>query len=198
VQAYNDMVSDFKILTGPKSEDEEDVFSGALNGDSTARTVLSQIRQIFFGESETKGSAIRSFRDLGISVDREGILTLDESMLDNAISSNFEQVVQALAQRTTAVEGNQTVQKRGLGVNLATKLREIMAPSGIILSQSNSAESQVTRYQDQLESLEDRMERILARYTKQFAAMESLVGQITAMRENLKGQFEGLANAYKK
>jgi flagellar hook-associated protein 2 len=83
-------------------------------------------------------------------------------------------------------------------VNLATKLREIMAPSGIILSQSNSAESQVTRYQDQLESLEDRMERILARYTKQFAAMESLVGQITAMRENLKGQFEGLANAYKK
>jgi len=73
-----------------------------------------------------------------------------------------------------------------------------MAPSGIILSQSNSAESQVTRYQDQLETLEDRMERILARYTKQFAAMESLVGQITAMRENLKGQFEGLANAYKK
>lgn len=198
VQAYNDMVSDFGILTGPKSEDEEDVFSGALNGDSTARAVLSQIRQIFFGESETKGSAIRSFRDLGISVDREGVLTLDESMLDNAISSNFEEVVQALAQRTTVVENGQTVAKRGLGVNLAAKLREIMSPSGVIVSQTNSAESQVARYESQLTTLEDRLEKILARYTKQFAAMESLVGQITAMRENLKGQFEGLANAYKK
>jgi flagellar hook-associated protein 2 len=189
VQAYNDMVSDFGILTGPKSEDEEDVFSGALKGDSTPRTVLSQIRQIFFGESDTKGSAIRSFRDLGISVDREGVLTLDEATLDNAIASNFEEVVQALAQRTSVVENGQTVQKRGLGVNLGTKLREIMAPSGIILSQSNSAQTQVSRYEKQLTDLEDRMERILARYTKQFAAMESLVGQITAMRENLKGQF---------
>jgi flagellar capping protein FliD len=56
----------------------------------------------------------------------------------------------------------------------------------------------VGRYKKELEALETRMEKILARYTKQFAAMESLVGQISAMRENLKGQFEGLANAYKK
>ena len=40
------------------------------------------------------------------------------------------------------------------------------------------------------------MEVIKARYLRQFAAMESIVGQISATREGLKGQFEALSNAY--
>ena len=71
-------------------------------------------------------------------------------------------------------------------------------PALLRVGASSSAESQVRRYNEQLEALEERMEKILARYTKQFAAMESIVGQITAMRENLKGQFEALSNAYNK
>ena len=106
-------------------------------------------------------------------------------------------MVQVLAARQSTVEDDETVVTRGLGVTLAARLRELMSPSGIIVSQSTSAESQVSRYETQLEDLEDRMTSLLERYTKQFAAMESLVGQISAMRENLKGQFESLANAYK-
>jgi flagellar hook-associated protein 2 len=198
VQSYNDMVSDFGILTGKKSDDPEDVFSGSLSGDSTARSVLTQIRQIMFSESETKGSAITNFRSLGVSVDRNGVLTLNEAQLDKAVAENFEQVVTVLAGRQTVTENGQAVSKRGLGVVMSAKLRDLMGPSGLVLTQSTSTESQVARYKKELEALEIRMERILARYTKQFSAMESLVGQISAMRENLKGQFEGLANAYKK
>jgi flagellar hook-associated protein 2 len=198
VEAYNNLVSDFGVLSGPKSDDPDDVFSGSLRGDSTVRTVLSQIRQIFFGESETAGDTVKSFRDLGVSVDKDGVLTLDESTLDATVIANFEEVVQVLAARQSTVENGETVITRGLGVTLATRLRELMSPSGIIVSQSTSAESQVSRYETQLEDLEDRMTSLLERYTKQFAAMESLVGQISAMRENLKGQFESLANAYKK
>jgi flagellar hook-associated protein 2 len=197
VQAYNDMVSDFAVLTGPKSDDEEDIFSGSLKGDSTPRTVLAQIRATFFGESDTKGDTIGTFRDLGVSVDKDGVVSLDESVLDEALGSNFEEVVKTLAGRTSETVDGQTVIKRGLGVELAARVRDLMAPSGIIVSQSNSAETQVNKHEDKLADLEDRLQSILDRYTKQFAAMESLVGQITSMRENLKGQFEALSNAYK-
>ncbi|MFZ9734600.1 MAG: flagellar filament capping protein FliD [Burkholderiaceae bacterium] len=197
VQAYNNLVSDFGVLSGPASDDPDDIFSGSLRGDSTVRTVLSQIRQIFFGESETAGDSVKSFRDLGVSVDKDGVVTLDEATLDATVTANFEEVVQVLAARQSTVENGETVIKRGLGVTLATRLRDLMSPTGIIMSQSSSAESQVSRYETQLEDLEERMSSLLERYTKQFAAMESLVGQITAMRENLKGQFENLANAYK-
>lgn len=199
VQAYNDLVSDFKILTGPKSENEDDIFSGSLRGDATPRIVLAQIRDVLFGTSEIVTSTVKTFRDLGVSVDKDGVVTLDEATLDAAIANNFSDVVSALAGRVSTTDSNgDTVITRGLGVELAAKVREIMGPSGAILSQSSSAESQVRRYNEQLEALEERMEKILARYTKQFAAMESIVGQISAMRENLKGQFEALSNAYNK
>jgi flagellar hook-associated protein 2 len=196
VQGYNDMVSDFKILSGKKSEDENDVFSGALNGDSTVRSVLSQVRQIFFGQSETKGESITNMRDMGVSVDKEGIVTLDESVLDKAISENFDEVVQALAGRQAVTQDGVFSQKRGIGATMAAKLREIMGPTGLIMNQSNSAETQVSRYETELAKLNDRMELILERYTRQFASMESLVGQLSAMRENLKGQFEAMAASY--
>ena len=197
VTAYNNMVSDFGILTGPASEDEEDIYSGSLRGDSTVRSVLSQIRQVFFGESETAGESITSLRDMGVSVDKDGVVTLDEATLDEALANNFEEVVSALAGRTTAEVDGETVIRQGLGAEMASRLRALMGPTGIILSQSNSAESQVTRYEEQLEKLETRMEGILERYTKQFAAMESIVGQLTSMRESLKSQFEAMLNTGK-
>jgi flagellar hook-associated protein 2 len=185
-------------LSGPKSDDKDDIFSGSLRGDSTVRSVLGQIRQILFGESQTKGDKIVSMRDLGVTVDKNGVVSLDEATLDAAVANNFEQVVQALAGRQTTTENGATVIKRGIGSDLAAKLREIMGPSGPVVNQSTSAEGQVRRFKSQLEALETRMEKILERYTKQFAAMESLVGQLTSMRENLKGQFEAMAKSYGK
>ena len=197
VTAYNSMVSDFGILTGPASEDEEDIYSGSLRGDSTVRSVLSQMRQVFFGESETAGDSITSLRDMGVSVDKDGVVTLDEAALDEALTTHFEEVVSALAGRTTTEVDGETVIQQGLGAEMAARLRALMGPTGIILSQSTSAESQVGRYEEQLEKLETRMEGILERYTKQFAAMESIVGQLTSMRENLKSQFEAMLNTGK-
>ena len=197
VTAYNSMVSDFGILTGPASEDEEDIYSGSLRGDSTVRSVLSQMRQVFFGESETAGESITSLRDMGVSVDKDGVVTLDEAALDEALTTHFEEVVSALAGRTTTEVDGETVIQQGLGAEMAARLRALMGPTGIILSQSTSAESQVGRYEEQLEKLETRMEGILERYTKQFAAMESIVGQLTSMRDNLKSQFEAMLNTGK-
>lgn len=194
VKAYNDLVSDLKILTGPKSDDEADVFSGSLKGDSTVRTILSQIRTEFFGQSQTKGSNIASLRDLGVSVDKEGVVTLDEAALDTAVGANFEQVVTALSGRQSVTENGAPVIKKGLAASLSTRLRDFMSPTGIIVSQSNNAETQVTKHEDELKTLETRMEAVLARYTKQFASMESLVGQLTSMRESLKSQFEAMLN----
>lgn len=198
VEAYNDLVSDFAILTGPKSDDEEDIFSGSLRGDSAPRMVLSQIREVLFGSSEIETDTVNSFRDLGVTVDKSGVLTLDSATLEAAISNNFDDVVSALASRASTTNSNgDTVITRGLGVELLATVNTLMGTSGAIYNQSSSAESQVARYKEQLETLEERMEVIKARYLRQFAAMESIVGQISATREGLKGQFEALANAYK-
>ena len=40
------------------------------------------------------------------------------------------------------------------------------------------------------------MEKLLARYTTQFAAMDSIVGQTNSLRENLKSSFDGMMGMY--
>ena len=47
-----------------------------------------------------------------------------------------------------------------------------------------------------LEALNIRMESLLARYTKQFGIMETMVGQSNAMRDSLKSTFEGMMSMY--
>jgi flagellar hook-associated protein 2 len=192
VDAYNQMISDFKILTGPKSEDEEDVYSGSLSGESLVRSVTAQIRSVLFGESDTATDAVSTFRQLGVSVDRDGVMSLDTDTFDEAVATQFDDVAEALAGRNV-VDG---ALQYGLSAKLSNRLRDLMSPTGVVMTQSNTAETLVTRYNTDLAKLETLIEGILARYTKQFAAMESLVGQMTSLRESLKSQFENMSAMY--
>jgi flagellar capping protein FliD len=47
-----------------------------------------------------------------------------------------------------------------------------------------------------LEKIKARMETLLARYTKQFAMMESLVGGVNAQKTSLKSTFDGMMSMY--
>lgn len=192
VDAYNQMISDFKILTGPKSEDAEDVYSGSLSGESLVRSVTSQIREVLFGESDTATDAVSTFRQLGVSVDRDGVMSLNTDTFDEAVATQFDDVAEALAGRNV-VDG---ALQYGLSAKLSNRLRDLMSPTGVVMTQSNNAETQVTSYNEDLAQLETRMQGILERYTKQFAAMESLVGQMTSLRESLKSQFENMSAMY--
>ena len=43
--------------------------------------------------STTPSSNFTALRDIGFSVDRNGILTVDDAKLGNAIENNFEEIV---------------------------------------------------------------------------------------------------------
>ena len=195
VKAYNDMASDFKILTGPKSEDEEDIFSGSLYGDSTVRNILSQVRSVMLADSSTPGEELTALRDLGISIDRNGVITLDEEALDDAVVNHFDDVVTLLSANTND-QSNYGAASRGVAGDMVKRITDLISQRGVIMSQSESAEQQVDRYKEDLTALEERMKALLERYTSQFAVMESLVGQMTSMRESLKGTFENLSAMY--
>jgi flagellar hook-associated protein 2 len=192
VAAYNDTISDFKILSGPKSDDPEDIFSGSLQNDSTVRFLTSKVREMITYTAETGGDNVSSLTDLGFSFDRSGVLSFDEGTFDSKVSAHFDEVVSALS----GIDTTSGSVVRGVAATAVLGLNSLMSSTGVIVSQSEGAETTVKRYQADLEKLEERMNSLLSRYQKQFAVMESLVGNITSMRESLKGQFESLAAMY--
>ncbi len=193
VTAYNDFEETLKILGDSGSEVEE--FGGSLAGESLLQTVRTQVRGFIISNSSTPGSTIKAARDVGMSFDRNGKLTLDETKLDNALQNNFGEV----STMFTAGTNNQSIYSpapAGLAGDAVNRIEKMLLSTGLIDTQSKSASNQITKYKEELTQLEDRMEKLMTRYMNQFSVMESIVGSSTSMRESLKGSFEGMMKAY--
>jgi flagellar hook-associated protein 2 len=65
-----------------------------------------------------------------------------------------------------------------------------------LLTKSDNANKENTSYQTQLAKLQTRMDALLARYQKQFAAMDSMVGSTNSQKTSLKSTFDGMMATY--
>jgi len=84
----------------------------------------------------------------------------------------------------------------GIAGDALRKITTWLATTSPLTTQSVTAESQNAKYADALAALQTRMDELLARYTKQFSAMESLVGNINSQKTSLKSTFEGMMSMY--
>ncbi len=203
VDAYNQFDESLKVLADKDSKVEE--FGGALAGDSIITMVRSQIRAMFTkdgkaypGDDSTQSPLnpdVYAARHIGLSFDRTGKLTLDETKLDSALSTNFDQVVTML----TANKNDQSLYSPapgGLAGDAVKNIDKMLRSTGIIDAQTKSATKKIEQYKKDLTQLEERMSNLLERYTEQFTVMESIVGESTSTRTGLTNSFKGLMAMY--
>jgi len=191
VEVYNEMRSIFGTLRGGTDPDNE--LAGALATDSVFRTIESTFRNKFSSQSSTPTDDINYWADMGVSVQRDGSLKLDEDRLDSALKNSFDDVVTAL----TADTENQTdlgTANRGLAGDMSALIRELNSIDGPVSYAIQSAEQGLSKYEERLADLEDRMARIQARYTEQFAAMQKIVDSFNATGEYLTNNLAAMNN----
>jgi flagellar hook-associated protein 2 len=197
VKAYNDAVSDIGILTGARSDDSEDIYSGSLKGDSTVRLIKSRLREMFVTDSSTPGATLTAFRDLGLDLDRTGVMSLNETSLDSALANHFDDVV-TLFSASTNNQSEFGIASRGIAGDAVKAINDLISSRGTIMTQSEGSQTRIDEYKVKLEALNTRMEALLLRYTKQFGIMETMVGQSNALRESLTATFDGMMAMYTK
>ncbi len=193
VTAYNDFDDIVKETTNPDSELE--TYGKTLVGDPTVKMVRLQVRSMFLGQSSTAGSAIASLGDLGFKTDQKGVLSLDETKLDAALKNNYADVVKVMTGNQSNISTLST-QPAGIAGDTFRRLDKLLAVTGPLQAKSDNATTENTKYEEQIEKLNRRMEALLARYTRQFSMMESLVGSINSQKTSLKSTFEGMMAAY--
>jgi flagellar hook-associated protein 2 len=180
VTAYNDTISMLNVVSDPKSTVE--TYGASLVGSATVAQVRNQVRAMVLGSASSPAGASNALRDLGLSVDKNGVLALNSKKLDAALSNNFDSTSMLSAE----VAG-------GAVKKLDTLLLE---RSGVLSTQTANAASKVSAYKLELEKLEDRMTGLLERYNKQFAAMDAIVGQSNSLRTSLTSTFDGMQSVY--
>jgi len=194
VTAYNEAMSMLNVLSDPKSTVE--TYGGALVGDSMVRTVREQLRTLMFTDSTTSASSskIKNVRDLGISIDMVGTMTLDNAKLTDALTNRFDQVVTAMTGNMNDL-GEYSTANAGIAGDASRALTKLLKASGPVKTISTNATTQNKKYQEDLTKLQTRMDALLARYQKQFANMDSLVGSNNSLKASLKSTFEGMSKS---
>ncbi|WP_435627802.1 flagellar filament capping protein FliD [Candidatus Ferrigenium straubiae] len=94
VKAYNDLN---KILGDVSAYNAATKKGAVLQGDSTVRSMQSQIRAVFNTAVSNTGGSLTTLSQIGVSFQKDGTLALDASKLDTAISNNFNDIASLFA-----------------------------------------------------------------------------------------------------
>lgn len=193
VTAYNDFNDIISQTTNPKST--LDTYGATLVGDSTMRLVRQQMRSLIFGTSSTPGGTIKSLGDMGYALDQKGVLSLDATKLDTVLTNNFDDVAKLFTGGYNKLSTFSTA-PAGIAGDAVKRLTNLLASTGPLMTKSENANTENTKYQAQLTKLQLRMDALLARYQKQFASMDSMVGSVNSQKTSLKATFDGMMASY--
>ena len=193
VTAFNDANSMLTVVSDPKSTVAE--YGASLVGNNIVSTVRSQMRAMITTDSTSPSGGLAAFRDLGLSINRSGTLELDATKLDSAMLTKFDNVVTLLTSNQEKLSATSALPAGAAG-EAVKKLTNLLDATGAITSQSTNLTKKITDYQKELTALDTKMTALLTRYNKQFASMESIVGQSKSLQTSLKSTFEGMMAAY--
>lgn len=195
VTAYNDFMDNMKIL-GDSTSDVE-TYGGALAGDSFLSSIKAQVRNLVMGDSSTPGTKLKAARDVGIDIDRFGKMSLNKTKLESAMNNHFSDVVTLFSANTN----NQSIYSPlpgGLAGDGLKKIDVMLRSDGTVARQTDTTNALIERQKAELTKLEERMDKLLERYTRQFSAMDSIVSSINGQRTSLESSLKGLMAMYTK
>jgi flagellar hook-associated protein 2 len=87
VEIYNTFIEAIEPLIGVNPETNE---RGSLAGDSLARNLPVQVRQLLLGDVGGLDSTFTALTNIGVRTQRDGTLSIDETDFDRAINNNFD------------------------------------------------------------------------------------------------------------
>lgn len=193
VSSYNDLDNTLQELGNVKSTIKD--VGGSLAGDSTLQAIRSQVRGYITNLSSTPGSTLKAARDIGLSFDRYGKLSLDEAKLDKALKNNFDDVTKIFTAGTDN-KSLYSMSPSGIAGDAVVRLDRLLRSTGQLAVQTENANKQITAYKADLSKLDARLSQLLERYTKQFSTMDSIVGDNNSLKTSLKSSFEGMMAMY--
>lgn len=180
VDSYNDMKSTTADLTSFSSEDGE-TQAGDLLGDSTTRMAESRLRSTMT-ESVGEGG-LQTLEDVGISMNVDGELEVDDEQLDEALSTQ-PGAVQTLFSGTD--------ESAGIAGRVEEELDTMLGENGMVEGAVTGAENQMDRLEERYSSMEDSIATTVDRYRTQFQELDSMVSEMNQTSDYLTQQLSAM------
>ncbi|MFI3122967.1 MAG: flagellar filament capping protein FliD [Methylococcales bacterium] len=163
VDAYNKLNATLQQLTnyvGPG-----DANNGALLGDSTLQSIISQIKLTINSTVSSATGDYNSLNQLGVSFDKKGVMSLDSTKLNAALAGNLTSVANVFASTN------------GVATQLNTKITQYLDSKGALSTQQDSLNKTLTQLTTDKAAVNARLAATQKTLQAQYIAMDTAVSQ---------------------
>ena len=182
VSQYNSVMSFLSEKMDVGDPSKSDNTTGALAGDSTLISLQSKLQSTVLGGKSVNGVSAST---LGLSVDRNGTLSLDETKFKAQLAKDPNSVKDFFFKDTS---NKYSTEKTGTGYTADFKAvldRYISTKSGsegVISLRKSSYQNEIKDYNKQIERITEQIATKRARYVTMFTNLDTAIG-------NLQSQF---------
>jgi flagellar hook-associated protein 2 len=174
VDAYNAVIQIVQQQLSPAANTDR---TASLAGSSTLRFLQQQLQAL--GSQQVSGlGPIRSLADLGVKTNRDGSLSIDDSVLGSALATSPDAVNALFATAST-----------GLAATVGAVTDQYVQPgTGILALAQSGLQTRAQQMSDQETQLQSRLDAYRATLQAQFTAMEQIVSSMKSIGSFLTAQ----------
>jgi flagellar hook-associated protein 2 len=182
VDAYN-LASNFIVKATGLPVTGDDV-AGSLQGNSIVRTMRDQIRTLLTSKSSAPTAEVQSWADLGVALDRSGVLQFDQSKLTAAFDSKPMQVITALSANASE-PAVYTGAASGLAGDVSVKLYAMTKSTGTIADLNSALTDSAKTITDKQAKLDAEIAKLQTRYDAQYGALNSILNAFKTTQDGI-------------
>ncbi|HEX5127272.1 MAG TPA: flagellar filament capping protein FliD [Rhodocyclaceae bacterium] len=180
ISAYNAVVTQ---ISSQSKYDPTTQIAGPLNGDSTARSIQSQLRNIIGGTLTGGTGGLARLADAGINIAVDGTLSVDNTKLTAALNDPTKDVG-ALFAKVGSVSG--------FADQISNAVTSFQSDSGILTARTQGINTTLSSMDSRIAELETQMTAIEDRYRQQFTDLDSTVASLNSTGSFLTQQLSKL------
>ena len=178
VKAYNDIST---YLAQQTKYDPDTKTAGDLQGDRATLSLQSQLRSALV-QSSGASSTFRSLSDMGIELQRNGNLTVNDTKLSAALG-NLTEVGKAFTNPASSGVGY-----TGLAVTLKSLTDSMTLTDGLVTTRSDGLRTSIKRVDDQVARYELRVASTKERLLRQYSALDTKLSSLNSLNSYISQQ----------
>ncbi|MGE6979968.1 flagellar filament capping protein FliD [Kluyvera intermedia] len=189
VTAYNALQDTFSSLTKytavDPGADAQSTSNGALIGDSTLRTIQTQLKSVL--SNTLSSSSYKTLAQIGVTSDPStGQLEVDDDKLASALKKDSAGV-------GTLIVGDG--KKTGITTAIGSNLTSWLSTTGIIQAAKDGVSKTLNKLTKDYNTASDLIDQKVARYKAQFTQLDVLMSSLNNTSSYLTQQFESTSSS---
>ena len=172
VSAFNEIA---KYLATQTRYDDATKAAGPLQGDRSALGLQNRLRSLV-QQTSTASTQLDRLGDIGLELQRDGTLKVDNAKLDAALADPAE-----MSRAFTTLQS-------GFGQRFKLLADSVLGNDGLLTTRSNGLRDSIARNDKDQQRLQDRVARVQERLTRQYAALDTSLNRLNGLDSYVKQQ----------